>query len=124
VRHPAILSVLVTAVLGLAACGGDQSSAKKDAAPSPNRSKATPKQILDAAAADIARLRSYHLEGTETDREGVGKLRGDVSGDGRLRFTLDVGKSTIRLVVIERATYLKANKAFWTGQQGRNSTPA
>jgi len=116
VRHPAILTVLATAVVGLAACGGDESSGKKDAAPSPDRSKAAPKQILDAAAADVAKLRSYHLEGTETDKDGVGKLRGDVSGDGGLRFTLDVGKSTINLVVIERATYLKANKAFWTGQ--------
>lgn len=106
------LSFVLAPLAALAACGGSDPTPKAQSKPE-DRATGTPQQILAAASKDVAKVRSYHVEGTETDEDGVGKLSGDVSSEGKLRFSIDVGRSALGLVVIGQTTYLKANEAFW-----------
>jgi len=122
VHRRATFSLFLAPLLALAACGRNEAG-PATAQPKPeDRASATPQQILRAASADVAKVRSYHVEGTETDKDGIGKLRGDVSSEGKLRFTIDIGRSSLNLVVIGGTTFLKANEAFWK-KEGEASGP-
>jgi len=107
----------------IAACGGSEASDKATTQPA-DRTSGTPDQILAAAAADIAKVRSYHVEGTETDKDGVSRLSGDVSSEGRLRFSLKTGKRALGIIVVGPTTYLRANEAFWDEEGGASEALA
>lgn len=120
VQRRAIVSFLLAPLVALAAACGESDSASKPPPkrePKPeNRATDTPQQILAAASRDVAKVRGYHVEGTETDKDGVNKLSGDVSSEGKLRFAIEVGRSSITIIAIGKTTYLKADDDFWKSE--------
>jgi hypothetical protein len=76
------------------------------------------KQILADTARDLAKVRSFHVEGTEIDKDGRTRLSGDVLASGSLRLRATMGSMSFRLTVIGTATYLRANAAYWKAEGG------
>lgn len=107
-------AALLALPLTLAACGG---SSGDTAGPKPaSAGSKTPKQVLADVSRALAAVHSYHLDGTETDKDGKTRLTGDVSTTGRLRFRIDNQGKTLSVIVLRSATYLRANRAFWVSQ--------
>jgi hypothetical protein len=114
--HRALLTAALP--LTLVACGGDDKSGSGDA----DRKSRSPRQTLEAIAAELRKVRTYHVEGTQTDEDGPSTLSGDVSADGSLSFKLDVGAKRAQIIVAGARTYLKANAAFWRDEAGGASS--
>lgn len=112
--RPRRCATLLALPLTLAACGGSS----HDATPPKSAGVAskTPEQILAGVSSALAAVHSYHLDGTETDKDGKTRLTGDVSTAGQLRFRIKDHDGTLDLIVLRSATYLRANRAFWASQ--------
>ena len=90
-------------VLALAGCGGDDK--KKTAS--------GPQETLGAVAGALRDAESFHIEGTQTNREGETRLEGDVT-DGAIRVSmLHDGGSAEMIVIGSDDVYIRANAAFW-----------
>ena len=110
-------SVLLTLVAGsaLAACGSDDSSTSSGS----DRSDKSPKEILAEVSSAIAKVKSYHLEGTQTDaKDGHLTLAADVSSEGKLRGRFGNEGKQVEFVVVGNSSYIKANATFWKDQGG------
>lgn len=100
--------------LGPAACGsGDDGDDDRGAAPAATTAKASPDRLLREAAAAMRGVRSYHVEGTQTDGDGKSTVAADVSANGASRLRLTQAGKRLEVIVTRGATYLKANRAFW-----------
>jgi hypothetical protein len=109
------------AVLGGCGGSGGGGGSTSKTAPSPRpagEATKTPKQILADVSAALGSVRSYHADGTETDKDGRLHLVADISVSGAARFTIDTAGRTAHMVVAGRRTYIKANRAFWVSQGG------
>ena len=104
------LSLCALIPLVLSGCGS--SSSGGDTASKP------PKQILSDVQSAVAKVHSYHLAGTITDKDGPGQLVGDVAAPSSLRFTIKQGGRAAQLVVTESNAYLRASRSFWQSQGG------
>ena len=83
-----------------------------------------PRAIIADAKRDLAKVKSYHFAGQETDKGSVTKLTGDVFASGSTRLTITDGKATARLVVLPKAVYIKGNTAFWRTSGGKKLSAA
>jgi hypothetical protein len=100
---------VVLGALALAACGGPWAAAADE-------SSKPAKQILADAAADLAKVRSFHVAGTQTDADGHARLTGDVSASGDSRLKEVLGKQVIEVRVVGTRAYLRANRAYWSSE--------
>ena len=73
----------------------------------PSRRKPA-KQILADAAADLAKVRSFHVAGTQTDADGDATITGDVTASGAARLKEVLGKQVVEIRVVGRRAYLRA----------------
>ena len=100
--------------LAVAACGGGSSSSSSDEA-----SKSARDIAADMSKA-LQGVRTYHVEGTEVDKDGRTRLAGDVTASGSVRFTLDVGAKRAQIIVAGSQTFVKANRSYWLSQGGQS----
>jgi hypothetical protein len=73
----------------------------------------SPQAILSDMQRDLRKVESYHLVGRLTDPSGVTRLSGDVMASGAASFGLVHGQTALRMILLPRSTYLKANAAYW-----------
>jgi hypothetical protein len=110
-----LLRVLPTVlVLALAGCGGDDGGSGSGG----DLASKEPKAILDDVSAALGKVRSYHVEGTQSDKDGRSTLTGDVSAGGDVRFRMTVAQSKLELIAVGDRTYMKADRAFWSSRGG------
>lgn len=109
--HPRSAALIVAVPIALAAAGGPLAAAADE-------SSKTPKRILADLKRDLSKVRTYHVAGTSTDRNGATRLAGDVSAAGRSSFTIARGRSSARLILLPSATYVKGNAAYWRAAGG------
>ncbi|WP_205699413.1 LppX_LprAFG lipoprotein [Conexibacter sp. SYSU D00693] len=114
-------AVLAAAALGLAACGDSDDSGGSS-------SDKDPKAILTDVASAVRGLESYHLDMKVKDKDGPGTLTADVNKDGDFKMTLSQNGQGFDVLVVDKATYLKADGGFWksqaSGQQGEQLAQA
>ncbi len=92
-RLRAVAALAALAVAGLAACGDDAGKKTSGAPPLADRSAT---EVLDAAIAALGRVHSFRMEGTVVDKDGRGTLRAEVAIPGRVRVTIEQGRSAAR----------------------------
>ena len=105
---PALFSSLV-----LVACGGGTSTTPSTATTRTGLAAASPSRLLRDAARATARLRSYHVSGTQTDKDGRTTMAADVAADGRMRARLVMGRQVVQVITVDSDTYIRANRAYW-----------
>ena len=116
IRVLLLVSALIASVAG---CGGSGSSHK------PNGEEAkSAQQIVTDVSNSLGKVKSFHLTGSETDKDGVTTVTGDVGLPGRLQLSLRNGDATVELVIIGNDAYVKANRAFWNKTPGAASLGA
>jgi hypothetical protein len=110
--HRALLTAAVLP-LTLAACGGgDDSPGGSD------RSSQSPKEVVRSVSDELAKVGSYHLDGTQTDEDGASRVSGDVKSDGSASLKLTNGGKQAEVIKTGGQAYIRANAAFWTAQGG------
>jgi hypothetical protein len=117
---PGLHRALIIAALPLAfaACGGGGGDGGGGDGGSSDRSSQSPQQVLQSMTSELAKVRSYHVEGTETDDDGRSAITGDVTADGALSIRLAIGAKKMAVIVADRQAYIRANAAFWNDQAG------
>jgi DNA invertase Pin-like site-specific DNA recombinase len=83
-----------------------------------------PAAIVADVKRDLAKVKSYHFAGSETEGGTTTKLAGDVFASGPASVTVTEGAATLRMVVLPKAVYLKANAAFWKASGGKKDGAA
>lgn len=121
-RFPLIVLVLACSA-ALGACGEStlhriSTSTTSTTAPTTTGSAAglgarSPRSLLVDGAAALARVRTYHVEATQSDDDGTSHISADVAADGRFHGVMRTGAQLIDVIAIGSATYLKANRAYW-----------
>jgi hypothetical protein len=77
-----------------------------------------PKAIVADVKRDLGKVKSYHFAGNVTEDGTTAKLSGDVFASGQASVTVTEGTATVRMIVLPKAVYLKANAAFWKTSGG------
>lgn len=106
--------VVVAAALAAGGCGaggeGSESAAAKGAVAAPVSGRA----VMEDAARELAKVRSYHVAGHVEDADGKATdLTGDLLPNGFGHVVLTVGESRAELILLKQGAYLKGNTAFW-----------
>jgi hypothetical protein len=100
--------------LVLSACGSSSGSSSSGG----DRTAKPAKQVLSDVQAAVAKVHSYHLDGTITDKDGRTSLVGDVVAPDSLQFRIRQGGKAAQIVLTSSATYLRASRPFWQAQGG------
>lgn len=114
----ALILPLLAAVPVLAGCGGGSAGSGTPA----DLAAASPRQILDASVAALAKVHSYHLTGTIEDKDGHTSLSADVTDAGGVRATFTTGGSTQSFITVGGQSYVQADRRFW--MKGRSGPDA
>jgi hypothetical protein len=109
-------SSLVTASIALFALGA---AASPTVAGGGEVSK-SPKAILADLKRDLSKVTSLHFAGRQTDPDGVTRISGDVFASGSASIGIAQGKGSLRMILLPRSTYLKANAVYWRASGGKN----
>jgi hypothetical protein len=105
-RRAGALLLAVLALTITAGCGGDD----KPAADEPNGiENKSPQEALADAGAALKDVKSFHVEATEGRTTGV---VGDV-GEDKLRIDVRQRDARARMLLIDKAFYMRGNAAFW-----------
>ena len=112
-------STILTAAMSLAIAGCGGGDGAGDGGGGDLASK-PPKQILADMSAALAKVRSYHVEGTEEDRDGRSVLAADVTAAGAAHITVRTAGTRLEILVAGGQNYMKADRAFWKRQGGTN----
>jgi hypothetical protein len=73
----------------------------------------TPQAILSDLQRDLAKVKSLHFAGSLTEPGSVTRLSGDVFASGSASIGIVQGKASVRMILLPRSTYLKANAVYW-----------
>src|ERR1700757_1308433 len=105
------ISVLSLALLvPLAGCGAGGAAS--------GEASKTPAQILADTQLALGSVRSFHMTGTQTDKDGPSTLTADVSLPGKVHLTIQQGTTDLEIIVVGPDGYFKANRAFWDKNGG------
>jgi hypothetical protein len=118
--RPALLIFALLAPVALAACGGGGSRAASTTAATGATTVAPasgPQAQLLLAEAAMRRVKSFHLDGTESGPDGSLVLSGDITAQGSARIRMTQDGATARVVIVGRSLYMRADRAFWQGHQ-------
>jgi outer membrane lipoprotein-sorting protein len=108
-RRFALLTVIP---LVLASCGGSSEDGDQD------RAAQSPQEILADVRGALEGVDSYRFDATLVDKDGPGRVRGDVAAPGSLRLKLEQNGTSAQLVATESQVYMNADRAFWDAQGG------
>lgn len=100
-------SSLVTASIALFVLGVAASSTIAG-----DEASKSPQAILSDLQRDLGKVKSYHFVGRVTGPSGVTKVSGDVA-PGSGSFGIVRGKVGVRMILLPKSTYMKANAAYW-----------
>ena len=73
----------------------------------------TPQAILSDMQRDLAKVKSLHFAGSLTQPGSVTRLSGDVFASGSASIGIVQGKGSLRMILLPKSTYLKANAVYW-----------
>jgi hypothetical protein len=73
----------------------------------------TPQAILSDLQRDLAKVKSLHFAGRLTEPGKVTRLSGDVFASGSASIGIVQGKGSLRMILLPKSTYLKANAVYW-----------
>ncbi|MEJ7785375.1 MAG: hypothetical protein WKF96_11265 [Solirubrobacteraceae bacterium] len=110
-------ATLVLSLLALAACGGGDDQ-NRPSSTNPARStedvSRSPQETLAAVQDAVRGAESFHIEGTQTDDDGVARLEADVAADGAVRLALRQKGAVVDMIVLDQeSVYIRADEAFW-----------
>jgi hypothetical protein len=107
------LAVLIAALL--AGCGGDDGGATDDGGA---------RALLERAQETMRKVESLHFAGDNVTPDGREVITGDLSADGRTRFTVTKDGGRAEAVIIAEKGYLRGDRAYWEqiGAKGRSIT--
>ena len=74
-------------------------------------------QILEESAAALKQVRSYRVQVTQRSS----KATADVELPSKLRLALREGAASASIIAVAGSVYIKANEAYWKGQQGERA---
>lgn len=135
----ALVGLLAAACLALAACGesslsriataaneattttGTTTTGPSTTARRSGLARKTPREVLEATADAMEKVRSYHVESEQVDDDGPSSIVADVTADGRFRGRLVSGDQRVEVVVLGGDTYMRANRAYWDEIGGRGA---
>ena len=114
----------------LAGCGGDDDKSEpagSSGSGTESTSTATgggesladksPQEILTASEQALSKVKSFHLEGTGTDKEdGEQKLSGDFSLPGELQLKVETKEGALQLLLADKQVFIQADEAYWKAQ--------
>ena len=109
-----LIPLTIAGCFALAGCGAGDDADGGDLASKP------PEQILADMSAELAKVRSYHVEGTQDDEDGHSTLAADVTAGGAARLAVNNAGKRFDLVLAGGRSYMRANRAFWSAQGGPN----
>jgi hypothetical protein len=109
-----ILTVSLAAALAVGGCGGGASSSSGGG----GEAGKDPAAILKDVKRDLAKVKSMHLSGTLPGKGKTTKLVADVFVSGSASLELTEGASSVRMLVLPTAVYLKGNDAYWRDAGG------
>lgn len=97
-------------LLALAGCGDDKPGAPQA---EPPKVSASTQETLRSVAGALRDAESFHIEGTQTNRDGETRLEGDVA-DGGVRVSLRYDGASAEMIVLGTgAVYVRGDAAFW-----------
>ena len=105
------IALVFAAAVTLAACGGSDQPADNGV------SEKQPGQILAAMSTALEGVKSYHVDGRETDADGTTSAAADIARSGDLRLRLRTGASSADILSVGRRVYMRANSAFWRSEE-------
>ncbi len=112
-----LCAVVILTLLTFAGCGGDDDAqpATTSVAPSAENTARSPQEALAAVQDAVRGAESFHIEGTQTDDDGVTRLEADVAADGAVRLALrqEEGAVVDLIVLDQESVYIRADEAFW-----------
>jgi hypothetical protein len=109
-------SSVVTASIALCALGA---TASPTVAGGDEASK-SPTAILADLKRDLGKVKSLHFAGRVTESGSVTRLSGDVFASGSASIGIVQGKGSLRMILLSKSTYLKANAVYWKASGGKN----
>lgn len=78
----------------------------------------TPAAILADIKRDLSQVKSFHYTGRTTTKSTTIRMSGEVFASGAASIALVEGKTSVSMILLSRASYLKANAAYWRASGG------
>jgi len=108
-----VVVLAILAIVVLAGCGGSS-----DDDGGGDRSSQSAEQILKEVAAELGKVRSYHVSGTSVDKEGSSVISGDVTDSGAVRLSVTKDGEPLTVISVDGQQYLKASGNYWRDNGG------
>jgi hypothetical protein len=99
----------------LPGCGSSGGSAPASEASQGGKS---PKQVMADLQRDLAKVKSYHVEETETTKGAITTMSGDVLASGAASLVVSERGYSARMIILPKAVYLKGNASYWKATAG------
>jgi hypothetical protein len=82
---------------------------------------AKPADAIAKAKSALGKVSNYALSGTGTDKDGSAtKVAGSFSASGPADFVLGEGRTTLHVIALPKAVYVRANLAYWKQAVGKD----
>jgi hypothetical protein len=110
-----IRSSFVTASIALCALGVAASSTIAR-----GEESKSPQAVLSDLQRDLGKVKSFHFAGSQTEKGVVTRMSGDVFASGSASIAVTEGKASVGMILLPKATYMKANAAYWRVNGGKS----
>ena len=109
-----LIAPLVAALaFGIASCGDSSVSSSPDVA------SMSADELMSEVASALAGVRSYRVEGTMVNEDGRSRITAAVEASGSVRYSVAIGRTRARMVIVDSGTFIKANRAFLLAQDSK-----
>jgi hypothetical protein len=107
------LAAALLATAALAGCGSDDGGGDSGGG---GESSADPQTILADAQEALGKVKSFHMEGTGTDKQdGEQKISGDFSLPGKVQIKVE-SKGTTEIILADKQVFIRGDKETWEAQ--------
>lgn len=114
-RLTAVIAVGCSVVLG--GCGSSPRHTSK-AGNANGEAEKSPGQIVADAAAALRTAHGYVMQGTITENQQLVHLKVSVATPRSIDVAFSVEQSAVEILTLANASYIRANRAFWTTHLG------
>lgn len=80
----------------------------------------SPQAVLSDLQRDLGKVKSFHFAGSQTEKGAVSRMSGDVFASGSASIAVTEGKASVAMILLPKATYMKANAAYWRANGGKS----
>jgi hypothetical protein len=112
---PRLRSSLVTASISLFVL----SAAAVPSAAGGGEAGKSPEAILSDVKRDLAKVKSLHFTGRQSEKGATTRTSGDIFASGAANMTVVEGRTSAQMILLPKATYLKANAGYWRVAGGK-----